>query len=148
MITYQKEDVDSVLDEWNELMHMAWWEVDHRKDSYKPEANFAAYSQLSQLDMYQLHTARDDGKMVGFIGMFVMDCLHMIGCKQATTDVMYVTEEHRGIGHKLIKMAEDNAIASGATRIGFTTKAALDTGALAEKLGYVLEEQTYYKDVG
>ena len=58
---------------------------------------------------------------------------------------MYVKPEYRGLGSNLLKLIEDDLREEGVTNFSFVTKVKLDSGRLAEKLGFTLFEQTYQK---
>lgn len=142
---YGLEPFDTLWPELTVLIDELWGEVDQRKEHTPLDVNVDTYIQLTNSGVYKPYTIRtDDRKLIGYIGIFVHPSLHCKD-KDAVTDLMFVLPEYRGLGSNLLKLIEEDLREEGVNSFSFITKVKLDSGRLAEKLGFTLYEQTYQK---
>ena len=142
---YGLEPFDTLYPELYGLMEKVWKEVDGRAGLKEMKPDIESYQALTDAGIYRPYTIRtDDKKLIGFIGVFVQKSLHCDGI-DAVTDYMYIEPKYRGEGSKLLKLIEDDLREDGIYTFSFVTKAGLDSGHLAENLGFDLYEKIYKK---
>lgn len=143
---YTLETPDTLIKELLPLMQMVWEEVDQRNGDFELDIDMDQYLLLIEAGAYKPYSIRtDDGNLVGYIGVVVTPSLHCKGRKDATTDVMYIHPKYRGYGSNLLTLITDDLKEEGITWFSFITKAWLDEGNLAEKLGFKLYEKVYQR---
>lgn len=126
----------TALDEITPLIEMVWEEVDQRADVMPLDLDRDAYYELYQAGMLRYYTARTEGVLVGFIVVMVQKNLHSKGRFSGVTDVMYIKPEYRGNFSDLLLLVEEDLRVEGVSWFTFITKSWLDSGGLADKLGY------------
>ncbi len=142
---YGLESVAEIRDEITVLIDEVWEEVDQRRGLTSLQPDFDKYTMLTENGFYRPYTIRtDDRELVGYMGIFVQPSLHCTD-RDAITDLMFIRSEHRGLGATLLELIEEDLREEGITNFSFVTKVKLDSGRLAEKLGYTLHEKTYQK---
>lgn len=95
MIQFQEEEVREC---WDELCPLA---ADHHASSmnYKRHEPFnpkrERYEQYNDAGMFRLLTARDQGQLVGYFGVYFMESMHS-QLPIAREDTFYLAPSHRG----------------------------------------------------
>ena len=144
---YSVENTFDVLDEFLPLTQKAWDEVDQMKGHLTFEPDLEAYKALNNAGQLRLYTMREEGVMVGYALYLIQPVLHCKGSFHGLSDVMYIEPEYRGLGGTLLDLVQSDLKEEGVKWFGFTVKAGLDTGRLAESLGCVLHEKVYQKEL-
>jgi GNAT superfamily N-acetyltransferase len=104
---------------------------------------------LSAADALLLVTARDDGRLVGFVMYLVVPHMHHIGSTIAACDILAVDVDARGrgIARKMMAIAEPMLRERGASYVTHQFRICYDVKPLFPKLGYQLVEQSYMKEL-
>jgi hypothetical protein len=95
MLTFQEE---TVRDCWEEVYPLAY---EHHRSSqnYKRHEPFnprrERYEQYNDAGMFRLLTARDQGRLVGYFGVYLMESMHS-QLPIAREDTFYLAPSHRG----------------------------------------------------
>lgn len=124
---------------WNETMQ---WQ--HGKQKWNP--SFERYNSYIKAGWFIMITARDNGKMVGYCGAYILPSMHtqeMI----ATEDFVFLLPEYRKgrNGVKLYKFCEDEVRRRGAKEISLTVKPETGAKRLIEFMDYKLVNLQYCK---
>jgi GNAT superfamily N-acetyltransferase len=151
-ITYQVEDVETVLRDAAPLFPRQWEELGRDKDKIGGIAPHAArYRELEKMGLMHCVAMRADGRMVGYYVACVCEHLHYHGAGlMAHTDLYYVMPEFRrgGLGAKMLIFLQETLKARGVVKIYASTKAHSDHGALFEALGFKLSDRIFTKYIG
>ena len=145
MITFQQEAPSPFADEAVELFKRHYEEVAERQDVIELDPNIERYNQLYKAKTLEIHTARDDGKLIGYSLWVVVNHLHYKKSITASSDVIYISPEYRQgmLGYKFIKWTTEEIKKRNPQRILFHMKPFLDYGKIVERLGGHYFEKTY-----
>lgn len=80
------------------LMRAHFREVQNFQDVFGFDPEWDYYYQLEAQGFLHILAAREDGKLVGYVGMIISPMLHTRTCIRARTDSFYVAPSHRGKG--------------------------------------------------
>jgi hypothetical protein len=149
MIIFQKEKLSDILDEAKPLFHEHWEEIAGNKDKYPLNVNYDVYLALDKTGALHVVTARDNGKLVGYVITIVLPHLHYMDCLTAMNDILMLKKEYRRgtTGIRMLKFSEESLNERGVMRHILHIKTCLDWGKIAERLGYIQTEKTYEKTV-
>ena len=150
MITYEVEEVANVLDEVKPLLEKHWNEIALHKDNIALKPDYDKYLLLDKMNMLQLVTARDDGKLIGYFVSFIQPHMHYKDNLFAMNDILYIDPEYRkgSVGYKLFKHAEKFLKEVGVDVIMIHSKVKNDFKPLMDRLGFERVEYTYSKYIG
>ena len=148
MITFQKEPLEkfqSFIDEAVLLLKEHYEELAERTDVIELDPDVEKYQKLLEMNILEVHTARDDGNLVGYALWMVMNHLHYKKSVTASSDILYIHPNYRkGIfGYKFVKWTTEEVKKRSPQRILFHMKPHLDYGHLVERLGGHFFEKTY-----
>ena len=145
MITFQKEAPSPFADDAMQLFKDHYEEIAERTDVIDLDPNVEQYNFMFDKNMLEIHTARDDGKLVGYSIWFVVNHIHYKKSLTATSDVLYMAPDYRKgmFGYKFIKWTTDEIKKRKPQRILFHVKPFLDYGHLLERLGGNFFEKSY-----
>lgn len=145
MITFQKEAPSPFADDAIQLFKDHYDEIAERTDVIDLDPNIEQYNFMFNKNMLEIHTARDDGKLVGYSIWFVVNHIHYKKSLTATSDVLYISPDYRKgmFGYKFIKWTTDEIKKRKPQRILFHVKPFLDYGHLLERLGGHFFEKSY-----
>ena len=145
MITFQKEAPSPFADDAIQLFKDHYDEIAERTDVIDLDPNIEQYNFMFNKNMLEIHTARDDGKLVGYSIWFVVNHIHYKKSLTATSDVLYISPNYRKgmFGYKFIKWTTDEIKKRKPQRILFHVKPFLDYGHLLERLGGHFFEKSY-----
>ena len=76
MITFQKEAPEPFTQEAMDLFQKHYEEIAERTDVIVLDPDLKRYNNLYSQNMLEIHTIRDDGKLVGYSLWFVMNHIH------------------------------------------------------------------------
>ena len=137
VIEFNIEPLGKVWDECIELAKKHWWETEAYRHNQPFAPDFERYNQFAQVGWFLMFTARDEGKLVGYAGMYLVQSMHtqkMI----ATEDTWFLLPEYRK-GRNAIRFynfVEKECRSRGATEITMTVKTVNQAGKILEYLGY------------
>lgn len=113
-------------------------------DGFDLEPSFDQYLAMDQAGYIRLFTARKDSKLIGYQVFVINPNLHY-KYVSATSDVVYISPEHRGFGHKFMADNESKLKAESINAIFQNISAKKDASKLMEWMGYHLEDRVYMK---
>ncbi len=151
MITYRQEflcrtDKAEVLP----LLREDWDEIDHpAKRGCELDPDWDTYEALEGQGLFKVFTAREDGALIGYLGVFIAPFLHSKGKAQPTMDAIYVRRDRRasraGVG--LIHFAERCLREDGFASLCLTSTESYPLGPLFERMGYARIQTMYEKEL-
>ena len=131
------------------LVQEQWLEVDHRRKTSTLDVDFDKYVQMEGLGVHYIVFAFSEEELVGYCSMFSSPSPHT---KELTamTDSMFIKKGYRklGLGTKLIKEAEVEAMKRGCRHIMVTFKNSSPHPNIVEDLGFFSYETIYAKAIG
>jgi len=146
---YKVDRLSNNYDKIFPLVRKAWDEVDQRSEHMKLDPDIDTYTELEDngmIRLYLVYLDETEQDLVGFLIAIIQPVLHSKSKFQATTDVVYVDPNHRGVGAKLISLAENDLREEGVHWFSFAMKEEWSSHSkLAEKLGFKLNERIYQK---
>jgi hypothetical protein len=145
MIKFSKEPPQPFTQDALELFEKHYDEIAERTDVIKLDPDLEKYDFLHKNNMLEIHTARDDGKLIGYSIWFVMNHIHYKKSITANSDVLYISPDYRKgiLGMKFIRWTTEEIKKRNPQRIIFHMKPFLDYSAIVERLGAKYFEKTY-----
>jgi hypothetical protein len=151
-VTFNVEDkpVSVIRTEGMDLLAQHWEEVAIQRDEQILDPDWPAYEALERLGRLWVLTARDQGRLVGYIVMLLTNAMHYRTLSMATDDSHFLHPDYRrGLtGYRMLMMTEKAMAARGIRKCVLRTKFLLDHGKLFERLGFVKEDIVYSKILG
>lgn len=144
--TYQAERLSDLWPEIDPLLQAHWREVAHYQD-IELDPDEEAYAEVEARGQLRTYTARENGRLIGYVIFFVRPNHHYAGSLQAWQDVLYLDPEHRRgrAGVTLIRVAETRLRAEGVQVVYHHAKRTNRVGELLGRLGYELVDEIYAK---
>jgi len=146
MPTFQLEPVKRFEKECRPLLFDHWQELGLDLD-LEGAPDFEKMAMLEKAGMWNVITARESGKLVGYLWALLSTHLHYknSGC-MLIVDAYYVKPEfRRGTGLQLLKFMEAFAREKQAIKIYLSCKVHRDHSALFTALGYRLSDYAFTK---
>lgn len=150
MITYQRELLSDIKDELYPLLYDHWQEIGvFDKDKTPLFINWDRYFFLEEYGNFLTITARDDEKLVGYYGAYILDHMHYNKTMFSIADVIYIKPEYRKgmIGVRLIKHTEEEAEKMGVRIFIISSKIGKSLSPITKRLGYKPLDMQHYKEV-
>jgi hypothetical protein len=145
MITYQEEPFEELWPDMQPHVLNHWKEVGSFKD-YKPDLDYNIFVAMQNSGQLVCCSARDDGKVVGYMIDFVRYHLHYKTVKVAISDLYYIAEPYRAkCARKLLKFIESVEQEMGVHTRVTRSKDANNSGKFHELMGYNASEVTWVK---
>jgi len=144
--------IESIADCWDEVMVNAeahWHETEQFQNGEDLNPDKSRYVQYEEAGIYIQFTARDEGRLVGNCGMYVMPSMHTQQII-ATEDTWFLLPEYRK-GRNAIKFynfVEDKRKEMDVVDINMTAKPANNASRVMEYLGYTMTAYQYSKHIG
>jgi hypothetical protein len=142
MIVFAAEPLAPI---WPDIMRLAtahWGETEGYRHGQKFSPDAARYWAFNEMEscggpFYTMFTARDQGRMVGYAGMYVTASMHT-QLPIATEDTWFLLPEYRKGRNALAfyKYVEEAMRKRGVIEIGMTAKLTNGAGRIMEYLGY------------
>jgi len=129
-------------EELGPLLHAHYKEIAHYQD-IELSPDFSKYKQLYDAGVLRVYTARKEKELIGYVIFFFNYSLHYQKSLQAVQDVLFIHPEHRGVGTRLIKWADEQLRAEGAQVVYHHVKKEHNFGALLERFGYKCVDLIY-----
>ena len=141
MLSYQKERFVDIITELPEIFYKHWDEIALDKDTIPLNPAWDEYTRLEAIGVLHVTTARDEGRLAGYIFSLVHPHLHYKQSLTAYTDLMYLRREYtRGFGvfryASLIRHSEKMLRDLGVQKRYLMTKVYHDLTPLFARLGY------------
>lgn len=145
---FQAESVEQWASDSADLIVAHWRELGMDLDlEIKPD--IAKMKALQDLGVFKVITARDEGKLAGYLlAVFSTHLHYSTSPPMFIVDAYYISPEYRtGTGAKLIRFAESFAKNLGAIKIYLSCKVHRDHTKLFEALGYRLSDYAFIKRI-
>lgn len=143
--------IERLADCWDEMVALAekhWKETQgyRHNQPFKPE--FERYNSYAKAGWYLPFTARVDGKMVGYGGVYVVPSMHTQALT-AQEDTWFLLPEYRKGWNavKFFKFMEQACRDAGAEEITLTIPEGIGTGVICERLDYKRISVQYNKQL-
>ena len=145
MITFQVEQLYPFVHEAMDLFQRHYEEIAERTDVIKLDPNLELYNELHRKGALEIHTAREDGQLIGYSLWFLSQHVHYKQSLTASSDVLYIAPEHRKgmLGVKFIKWTTEEVKKRKPQRIMFHVKPFLDYSPILERNGAHFFEKIY-----
>jgi len=146
-VTYQIEDLNSVLFELIPMIKEHWEETDKGYTKAELNPDWAVYNDVERKNVLRLFTARYDKKLVGYLSVFVQPGIHSKDFVYAVTDSIFLDKDFRRgrTAADLIKFAETH-LEDEADAFSLSMKAYMPFDKLADSLGYTMTEKVFTKE--
>ena len=143
----QQEKMSDCIDEMIPLLQDHYSEIARNQDFVELDPNYDQYQLLDESDMLHVFTARDGGKLIGYVVTFLAPNLHYKTTNFGLIDILFLKKEYRGrmVGYKMIKSAEESLKTIGVQVLQIGMKLAHDFGPMLERMGYTEIERTFEK---
>ena len=156
MPQFSVEPWAQAVPELKELFPLLWEEVALHKDKMVAKCDEGQYAALDKIGCLHLVTARDKGKIVGYVLFLTVPAGHYEGAGLfALSDMYFTRPEYRkgGFGAKLLAFADftvKQKVINGrkVVRILISHKVAHDRSGIFKALGYEPCDVMYSKYVG
>jgi len=128
------------------LLQMEWEEAG-LGFGFGIDPDWKQYVSMEDSGMLYVFTARDEGKLVGYIVFLMTPSLHHRGLKNATMDLFYILPEYRKglLAMKLLKFAEGHLRHDFCKIILLSCFDGSRVGDLYDRLGYRAIETSFVK---
>lgn len=145
MIQFKKEEGRSFFYEAQDLFKKHYDEIAERQDVIKFEPNVEKYAELYEKGWIEVHTVRDDERLVGYAVWMVFPHLHYKSSVTASSDILYLAPECRKgfTGIQFLRWTTQEIKKRNPQRILFHVKPFLDYSPILERLGAKYLEKTY-----
>jgi len=141
MISYGWEHYSEALcQEMLPLLRANWRESSSYEEGIEADPDFERYRKLDAAGMCLCITAREEGRLVGYVVYVVTHSTHHKTIMCGIGDAAYTDPQHRGVGNQLLKIAEKHLKVAGVTRIGWTVDPRSRMHGLLLEDGYVPDE--------
>lgn len=139
---YSEKTIEEVL----EIGKEHWEEVKIFDERYRVRTN---YFLAKPKDKVSLITARENGKVVGYILLLISESIFS-DAQQAIVTVFYVKKEKRGsfLWKSLLEYAQEVCRARGIPKLSVYGSARVDLYPIMHRLGFSPETIIYSKSVG
>lgn len=145
MITFQQESLDLFLEEGMDLMQKTHQEISERPDIFEFDPNLDLYEKLHKKGVFEIHTVRDDGKLIGYSLWFLSTHPHHKKSLTASSDILFLAPQSRKgmLGSKFIKWSIEEVKKRKPQRIILHVKPSLDFSPILERNGAHFFEKVY-----
>lgn len=147
-LTYQTELLSNIMDEVKSLILHHWRDVSDGSEG-EPDPQWDTMLKLEEQGIWKTITARDEGKLVGYIMFIVAPHLHYRKILVAHDDAFFMLRDYRK-GHngiKLFQYAEQYLREIGVNRITYHEKTRAPLGKFLAYLGFRNVERNWFKDL-
>lgn len=154
MIQFAIEKLQPIWPQIHAIAAMHWQETENYRHGqpFAPDAyryfQFNEIPGIGGLQFYTMFTARDEGRLVGYAGMYLTTSMHS-QVPIAFEDTWFLLPEYRK-GRNAIRFyqyVEAACQKAGIEEIGMTAKLTNGAGRILEYLGYSFTSKQYTKDL-
>lgn len=148
LTTFQIEPVESFVLEATPLVYAHWQELGLDLD-LRGDPDFDKMALLEKMGFWHILTARNNGKLVGYLWALLAPHLHYRNSGlMLIVDAYYVAPEYRrGTGLALLKFMESFAHEKRAIKVYLTCKVHRDQSKLFTAMGYRLSDYCFVKRI-
>lgn len=139
-LVFAVEPLEKCWNEWLEMATLQWEETEGYRHNQTMAPIFERYNQYNKVGWFLMFTARDEGRLVGSCGVYLVPSMHTQALI-ATEDTWYMRKEYRK-GRNAInfyKFGEAEIVKRGAVEFSVSSKM-IDgkptTGRLLEYLDF------------
>lgn len=149
MITFQEESFSRARKDFEPLLDLHWNEIARHQDEIKLNVNYEGYKALEDAKLLHCVTARDDGKLVGYVISMLSLSLHYKDHLFAVNDVLFIHPDYRkgGTFVRMLKFTERKLQQANVKNFYIHMKLAYDFSALLERYGYTEIERNFEKQL-
>lgn len=141
--------IEKLKDCWDEVVELAgkhWLETQEYRHAQPFNPSFERYNQYEEMGCYLQFTARDEGRLVGYGGLYIVPSMHTqeLIC---TEDTWYLLPEARkGFDAiKFFRFMEDECRKRGVKEVSLTAPATTRAGVIHKFLKYQKVAEVYSK---
>lgn len=147
-LTYSLEPLRDVVEEIKPLVQLHWQDVSDGTEG-EPDPDYDKMIQLEELGIFKLFTARDEGRLVGYVAWIIAHHLHYRTLLFAHDDAFFLHREYRrgGEGIKLFEFCENALREMGVKRLACHEKIRFPLGPFFIRLGFRNVERNWFKDL-
>jgi GNAT superfamily N-acetyltransferase len=143
--------VEPLGEAWGEMITLAsqhWHETQEYRHNQPFAPSFDRYNQYAQSGWFLQFTVRDEGRMVGYGGVYLVPSMHT-QVLIAQEDTWYLLPAYRKgwTAMKFFKFMEAECRKRGARQVNLTVPEGIGTGVLCERMGYRKVAIHYAKDI-
>lgn len=144
-VVFAVENIAVIRDEAMDVVRQHYDQTAQFKEVQELDPDWEAYDRIEQAGKLWVMTAREDGRIVGYIIMLLSMDMHYRNLRRATEDVHFmIPEDRKGlIGYKMLSQTVNAMREKGVQTVTFRTKASDSHGVLFERLGGVLHDLVY-----
>ncbi len=137
LIQFAIEPLKSAWDEIIELGKMHWAETQQYRHNQPYNPRYDRYAPYANSECYIQFTARDEGKLVGFCGVYIVPSMHTQSL-MATEDAWYLHPDYRRGWNavSMFRFMEEECKRRGVVEISLTTPMGLNSGVICKRLKY------------
>lgn len=147
MITFQEEKFKEVIDEIKPLLESHYEEIAMYKDQVPFDPDYERYSQMCDLGVLHVVTARDEGRIVGYYISFIVPHIHYKTTMYANNDILFLHPDYRGTtaAPRMFKFAEKALKDKGVDVMMIHMKTYSSFDRMLERMGWDYTERLYTK---
>lgn len=148
MVTIQTESWTAIDGEIEAVAALHWEELALDKLLFQRDLDHERYLLMDQSGMLHVVTARDQGRLIGYIICFVMPHFHYKSSGlTALADMYFILREYRkgGLGVRMFREMETGLRERKVVRAHMSCKVHEDHTKLFEGMGWTLTDYTFSK---
>lgn len=145
MYSFQEEKFLDCITEIIPLLEKHWEEVARHKELRPIDPDYDRYAKLNELGLLKVFTARKNGKLIGYLSIFIAPNLHYQSWVFAVSDVYYIDKASRRAGVRFFLEAEQWLRDQGVRVVIYQDKIAHSHENFFTRMGYTKTEQVYEK---
>jgi len=148
-VTFHVERMADVIEEIQPLHREHWVETEEYRWVVGLDVDYDQYVAAERQGRFVLFTCRDNGRMVGYLMMYLFQSAHM-SRRQANEDALFFTKSAR-VGLRalaFVRFALARLEAMGVEHVIFTSKLARDSGVLYRRLKFRHVADLYALNLG
>jgi len=136
VITFALEKMADIVDEIRPLHLEQWQETEGYRGDIPFNPDYKRYIDFSNIDYYLIYAARQDGKLVGHLSLYVTQSMHT-QTLLAQEDTLFLTHSVRGgrTAYRLFQFVEADLKRRGVKELYCSVKAGAKSKALLEFMG-------------
>jgi len=150
MVTYQLESWEDYYKDCQALWLEHYEEIAARKSQRKMQPDVRSYMAAEAAGQLQILTARENGRMVGYMLFFVKPHMHYAGVLCGFEDSIFLVQSHRKgwVGVRLVKESIKYLQRRGVQEVFVMENKAKDLSKLFKGLGFAPSHVLWSKWIG
>jgi len=149
-LDYQQEFLRDIKRELHDLFDLHWREIALNQEKIALNPDWETYHALEDSGKLQVFTARQSGRLVGYVFTLQSRHLHYKDHIMAITDLIYLHPDFRRgwAASKLFRFVEKCLVADGVSMLTMGMKHHKPFSVILERMGYSPHDVTYSKYIG